>query len=168
MELWKNIVGFDGYQVSSWGRVKSYKTYKSGKMLKIRINDRGYSVVPLRKNGKKFLKTVHRLVLENFNPIKNMNQLEVNHKDENKQNNSLDNLEWMTHIQNVNYGTAKLRKSKSQSEKVICIDTGIVYDSMRIASETTGINYGNISSACNHRIKTAGGYHWEKFVDNQS
>ena len=166
LELWKDIIGFDKYQVSSWGRVKSYKRCKSGKILKNTINNRGYSLVPLYKNGKKYLKSVHRLVLENFNPIENMSQLEVNHKDENKQNNNLDNLEWITHKQNVNYGTAKIRKSTKQSEKIICIDTGIIYDSIRIASETTGINYGNISSACNHRIKTAGGYHWAKYTNN--
>lgn len=168
MELWKDIIDFDGYQVSSYGRVMSYKQCKSGKILKNRINDRGYSLVSLRKNGKKYFKSVHRLVLENFNPVENMSQLEVNHKDENKQNNNLDNLEWMTHKQNINYGTAKTRSSAAQSEKIICIDTGIVYDSMRMASEITGINYGNISSVCNHRIKTAGGYRWEKYTNNQN
>lgn len=168
MELWKDIIDFDGYQVSSYGRVMSYKQCKSGKILKNRINDRGYSLVSLRKNGKKYFKSVHRLVLENFNPVENMSQLEVNHKDENKQNNNLDNLEWMTHKQNINYGTAKTRRSVALSEKIICIDTGIVYDSMRMASEITGINYGNISSVCNHRIKTAGGYRWEKYTNNQN
>lgn len=161
-EIWKDIKDFDGYQVSSLGRIKSFKQDKDGKLLKIAVGNRGYSVVSLHKDGKGYRKTIHRLVLENFLPIPNMDSMEVNHKDENKQNNCLENLEWLTHKDNVNYGTGKERSARKQAQKIMCVETGEIFDSMRIASEKSNINYGNISSACSNPNRTAGGFHWIK------
>lgn len=81
--------------------------------------------------------------------------------DENKLNNSVDNLEWCNRTYNNNYGTHKQKVSYAMSKKVICIETGIIYDSITFASESTGINRTGISKVVTGERKTAGGYHWK-------
>lgn len=122
-EQWKPIKGYEGfYEVSSFGRVKSIKrvVYKTNgkkmtvneRILKTYIN-KGYEYVDLCKKAIYEHKKVHRLVAESFipNPI---NLPFVNHKDENKINNKLTNLEWCTPIYNANYGNAKLKLREAQ------------------------------------------------------
>lgn len=115
-EVWKDIKNYEGlYQISTYGRVKSFprkgalrkekvlKPYKDGKNY--------YFVVGLHKDGKKQYKLIHRLVADAFIP--NPNNLPiVNHKDENKENNNVDNLEWCTYKYNSNYGNARMLMSK--------------------------------------------------------
>ena len=93
MELWKNIVGFNGkYQISSWGRVRNAET---GKMIAPYKNSKGYLKVGLCLNNKSVKFRVNRLVALAFVP--NPYGLpQVNHKDGNKENNSYTNLEWTT------------------------------------------------------------------------
>ena len=107
-EIWKDISGFEGvYEISSYGRVRSVK---SGRILSTSKcgGCRGYISVCLSKNGKRYGKLVHRLVAEAF--IENTDNLpEVNHKDEDKSNNRVDNLEFCDHKYNMNYGTRNIR-----------------------------------------------------------
>ena len=166
-EIWKYIENFPQYQVSNLGRILSLKNPKKPKILKGRITKKGYHQVHLHDiNGKSYSKQVHRLVLETFSPKVDMKLLEVNHKDENKLNNNLSNLEWVTHTENVNYGTYSQRKSASQSDTIYCIETQKYYSSMRQASEETGVDYGNISLACSSG-RTAGGYHWKNLTNKR-
>ena len=112
METWKDVVGFEGmYQVSNLGRIKSlnYSRTNKEKIMKPSLTTNGYLRVVLRKDGKSFTRAVHRLVAEAFLP--NVDNLEeVNHKDECKTNNSLNNLEWCNRKYNINYGTARQRR----------------------------------------------------------
>lgn len=169
-EVWKDIVGYEGYyQVSNMGRIRSVDriiTCADGrirrcksKILKSAKNQNGYLLVALGKDGKKKTFRVHRLVAEAFIPNPD-NKPEVNHKDEDKTNNCVDNLEWMTSKENNNYGTANQRRSKTLSKMVICIETGVVYKSMMEVEKQTGILNGSISMACKGKYQTAGGYHW--------
>lgn len=106
MSKWKVIEEFPNYAVSNIGRIKRIKKGRNtyiGKILKNVETEDGYFIVNLYKNNKGSSKYIHRLVLEIFNPIKNMNILEVNHKDGNKENNNLSNLEWLTQIENINH-----------------------------------------------------------------
>lgn len=105
-EIWKDIKGYEElYQVSNLGRVKSLP--KSGKnnailkerILKLRINDNGYCIVDLYKNKSRKVKKVHRLVMESF--IGENKYLDIKHKDGNKQNNKLENLEYCTRQENM-------------------------------------------------------------------
>ena len=100
-EVWKPVLDFDGYEVSSYGRIWSNKKHiimSPGKQKS------GYYIVCFQKGGKSYTKSVHRLVAEAFIPNPN-NLPQVNHKDENKGNNTVENLEWCTSEYNINYGT---------------------------------------------------------------
>lgn len=112
MEIWKDIQGFENmYQVSNIGKIKSLertiKTKKGFLRVKERILDgskdtKGYLQVELKKDGKRNIKVIHRLVAEAFIPnIDNKEQ--VNHKDGNKLNNNVDNLEWVTCQENIQH-----------------------------------------------------------------
>lgn len=162
----KLIEGYDDYMVSSDGKVWSLK-YGKTKELKPRSDKDGYLRVCLCTNGQIAQKLVHRLVAEAFitNPD---NKPQVNHEDEDKTNNCVDNLEWCNAEYNTNYGTRNERITKglvgnnNASKAVVCLETGVVYPSAHEASRQTCINRPNISACCNGKRKTAGGYHWAK------
>lgn len=175
-EIWKDIKGFEGlYQVSNIGRVKSLsRTVRSNtcgfRELPERIlsnckSSCGYNLVVLCKNGRRYNKMVHRLVAETF--IYNPNDYkEVNHKDENKLNNIVTNLEWCNRKYNANYGTGIERCSKQKWKPVVMLDkisNNVIqeFGSAREASLNTGVNYKSISSVCRGRNKTAGGFNWK-------
>lgn len=114
--IWKDIGGYEGiYQISNFGEVMRLMSYDSrnhlrnSKILKQRKNKYGYMVVGLHKNGKENKYLVHRLVAQTFIPNSN-NFPEINHIDENKQNNSIPNLEWCDRKYNVNYGNAQKKR----------------------------------------------------------
>ena len=125
-EIWKDIEGYEGlYQVSNFGRIKSLPRYHKTKssycskerILKTIHNDRGYEMVGLSKNWKKKKIFVHRLVAETF--IENPNNYkQVNHINEmEKDNNTVENLEWCNCKYNCNYGTRNERIRRSKSVK---------------------------------------------------
>lgn len=115
-EIWKDIPEYEGlYQVSDLGRVRSLNYNQTGeiKLLKQSTNKKGYKQISLYKNGKEKKYRVHRLVAIAFLPNPN-NYKEVNHKDECKSNNNMNNLEWCTREYNINYGTVRKRISESK------------------------------------------------------
>lgn len=119
-ENWKDINGYENsYQVSDLGNVRSVNRvcngrHLNGKLMKPVMDEDGYLKVHLSKNGKATYYFVHRIVAENF--IENPNGLkEINHKDENKTNNRVDNLEWCSTKYNINYGHRNKKVSKALS-----------------------------------------------------
>ena len=161
-ERWLEVDDFHDSWVSDLGRIKSCRRSKDGIILKQRLNKKGYCFVGMSdNNNKKHFVQVHRIVLKTFNPVENMDQLEVNHKDEVKTNNCLSNLEWVTRIENIMYGTGRQRRAESQKMKIKCIQNGIIYDSMKEAVDELGINYGNLSSHCSGRLKSVNGFSFE-------
>ena len=158
-EIWKDIKDYEGlYQVSNLGRVKRITT---GRVLKPLKHANGYLMVKLSKNSIVYTKTVHRLVAEAFIPNPE-HKSEINHIDENKTNNSLDNLEWMTRKENINHGTRTERMSKTQSIPIITtnIKTGESKEfyGARECARQLGLTHGNITSVIKGRYKQTGGY----------
>lgn len=171
MEIWKDIKGYEGYyQVSSYGRVRSLeRTSTTGQHLRDTImkncNDRGgYAFVGLWKDGKKRNFKIHRLVLENFKPIEEMEKLDCNHVDEDKTNNRLENLEWMTRKENLNYGSHNKRISEAHSKPILCVELNRVFDSITSASKTFNYDRGNIWRVLDRPDRTACGYHWKRVM----
>lgn len=162
-EIWKEIDFAPGYFVSNFGKVKSTK-FKNERMLKLNKKKNGYLEVGLivEKNCRKWF-LVHRLVAIVFNRIDHFENFEVNHKDENKDNNRIDNLEWVQSKENCNYGTRNFRISiHKECKPVECVETGIIYKSFSEASKKTNINKSRINMCCTgyRNAQTAGGYHW--------
>lgn len=173
MNEWKDVVGFEGlYLVNNQGEVKSVERMKQNNKGTQFVNERilvltpdkdGYLRVCLSKNGRSYVKAVHRLVAEAFIP--NPYGLPVvNHINEDKKDNRVENLEWCTVQYNTMYGTGKIRASIKQGKPVVQIDMNdniiAEFYSMGIASKTTGIPQPNIFKVCNGERNTAGGYKW--------
>lgn len=174
-EIWRPIKGYeDYYDVSSYGNVRSVdrlvtysdgrKHLHKGRILSPEKNRCGYLFCVLCKNSKQKSSKVHRLVAEAFLPNPD-NLPEVNHKDENKANNCVENLEWCTRSYNVNYGTAIQRSVEKHSKPVLQIDletNQIIakYQSANEAGRQTNLSQGNISNCCNGKLKTYKGFKW--------
>ena len=143
------------YQVSNFGRVRSlnYRRSNQIKILKTKAN-KGYLQVGLCKDSQREVFSVHRLVATVFIP--NPDCLpEVNHLDEDKCNNNVNNLEWVTSKENIEYSKAK---------KVLCIETGQIFLSTNDIERILGLNQSSIGKCCRGERKTCGGYHWQ-YVD---
>lgn len=109
-EQWKAIPGYEGlYEASTLGKIRSVYRYR--RVLKPMISSTGYERVDLFNNKKRKQYSVHRLVAMTFIPNPEGKPI-VNHMDENKLNNSADNLEWVTHVENCHYGTAIARRTE--------------------------------------------------------
>ena len=160
MEEWRDIEGYEGlYQVSNEGRVRNVKR---NKVRSFSDNGCGYYNVLLSKNGNKTPHYVHRLVAEAFIPNPN-NLPEVNHKNEDKTLNTVENLEWCTSKYNMNYGTARERTSEKQRKKVYqYTKDGVlvrVWDGVNI-TKNYGYDTSSVSNCCNGIRKTHKGYKW--------
>lgn len=166
-EIWKPIPGFDNYEVSNLGRVKSlfdgrHKIFRE-KILKPTPDRKGYLFVFLCKEGKKKRFRVHRLVASAFleNP-KNLEQ--VNHKDECKTNNRVENLEWCDARYNTNYGTRIERVAKAKSKKVLQFTkNGEFVREWQSMNECgrRGFHQGNVWSCCRGEQKSHKGFIWK-------
>lgn len=168
MEQWKDIKGYEGkYQVSSLGREKSVeRTSTTGqhlheKIMKTCKDVGGYDFIGLWKDGKKKNHKIHRLVLENFKPVESMVTLDCNHIDENKDNNCLDNLEWLTRKENLNYGTHNKKISEAHSLGILCVELNERFDSIQSAAKRFNHSRANIWRVLDKPDRTACGYHWK-------
>jgi hypothetical protein len=99
MEEWKTLERIPKYEVSNYGKIRSTKNGKV-KLLKVCVNNWGYELVCLSDGKKRYTSYIHRLVAEVFIPTTNK-ALVVNHKDKNKKNNIVNNLEWTTVMENM-------------------------------------------------------------------
>ena len=169
-EIWLPIEGYENlYEVSNLGRVRSLertvirkngvKLKVSGKILKPRVN-KGYLFVTLCKNGIGRNCYLHRLVSTAFIPNPN-NLPQVNHLSEDKLNNSVENLEWCSAKENINYGTRNKRSSEKLQKPVLCVELNQIFPSLTDAAKHCNVTLSNLSWVLTGRSKTAGGYHFE-------
>ena len=116
-QIWKDIKGFEGlYQISNYGEVKSLMFIngvikKPREKFLFKSTRSGYYVVNLCKNGKRISKQIHRLVAEAFIPNPDGKKI-VNHKDYNRKNNYVENLEWVTQKENVMWSAERMKKPR--------------------------------------------------------
>lgn len=168
-EIWKDIQGHNGlYQVSNLGRIRSF-FYNNVRILKQSNTKDGYKKISLQKDRKWKVYLVHRLVAQAFIPNPN-NLPQVNHKDEDKTNNCVDNLEFCSHEYNMNYGTRNERMSKtkinlpSRSKPVLqfTLDGTFIkeYPSQKEVERQIGVYHGEISLCCNGKRHSSGGFIW--------
>lgn len=165
MEIWKDIIGYEGkYKISDRGFVKSISYNRTGKerILSERIID-GYNQVALYKDGKVKNKYVHRLVAENFIPNPN-NLKEVNHIDGNKLNNCVENLEWVSAKQNSTHAVmSKLRILPTYKviQKTVRGEFVKQWNSVHEISSYYGYDSSVIYKCCENKLDTAYGFKWE-------
>lgn len=169
-EKWKDIPGYEGkYQASTLGRIRNIphliKANKDGGVRytklyykKLTTGWHGYVYVSLSKDGEQKTHLLHRLIADTFLP--NPNKLPaVNHKDGNKKNNCITNLEWCTDSENQIH--ASINGLFKKTKKVRCIETGDIYRNSCEAERETGISSRTIRNVCCGKGYTAGGYKWE-------
>lgn len=151
-EVWKTIKESSVYQISNLGNIRSISIKldkdrhitKEYKILKPCYNSRGYLDVTLKINKNKVHKVIHRLVAEAFIPNPN-NYEYVNHKDENKSNNNVENLEWCNHKYNCNYGTTIERSANKRSSVIVRIVSNKLYIYRRAAIAAKLLQMNDIS-----------------------
>ena len=171
-EIWKPIKGYEGlYEVSNYGRIRSFDTYRKGRngsirfckgrILKFHTHQQGYLYVGLWKNNKHKTYKVHRLVAQAFLPNPH-NYPCVNHKDENKTNNNVDNLEWCTYEYNNKYGKMQVIKNK-QKKPVIQYDlqNNFIREYESIwETGYFGFDRNKVNMCCRGKRKTHKGFLW--------
>lgn len=149
----KLIEGYDGkYGITEDGQVFSFN---KNRFLKQQTTEKGYKTIMLSKSSKYKSHRVHRLVAQAYLPNPD-NLPEVNHKDEDKTNNSVSNLEWCTKDYNLCYGSRALL-----NKPVYCVELDKTFLSAGVASKELHIKDYCIRYCCKGRFKIAGGYHWK-------
>ena len=173
-EIWMPVIGYEGlYEVSNLGRVRSLDREArhsscggvrilKGKVIKPQMGVGGYLRVCISKDGKGKMFSVHRLVYSAFNGAI-PHDMQVNHIDEDKTNNRLENLNLMTPKQNSNWGTHIQRVAKAKSKPVVAIDdTGnvVLEFSSAMDAERQGFDHSNLAACCLGKRRTHRGYRW--------
>lgn len=173
-EVWKDIKGYERlYQISNFGNVRSLdrvfyqknpwgfcSTFKyKGRKISPTTNRNGYYYVDLTNRQKRKRFYVHRLVAESFIP-KDCNRPHINHKDLNKKNNNVENLEWCSREENMRHAV-KNNAIKYKSKEVRCIETGKIFKSVSAASKIINRHPHNLRSTINGYSHTCAGFHWE-------
>lgn len=164
--MWRAIDGYENiYEISDSGEVRRIDT---GYILKGHINPDGYHRVTLTVSGKSKIFLLHRLIAIAFIPNPYGYPC-VNHKDENKSNNSINNLEWCTYRYNLNFGTRNSRANQSRKKPILQFskDGEFIkeWESVTDLKIATGMDITHVSSCCRGKRKTANGYIW-KYKNN--
>lgn len=170
-EVWKDIENYEGlYQVSNLGRVRSLDRKDAqghrlkGKVLSSGLNSRGYLIVILYRDGGTKNKTVHRLVASAFIPNPD-NLPQINHRDEDKTNNAVSNLEWCSALYNMRYGTHSERVAKALERPIYVIADSnhrYYFDSIKKASELIGLKRSTVSECVRGKLKHHHGFSFEQ------
>lgn len=164
VEVWKDVDGYEGrYQVSNYGRVRS--TIKRYRYLSYKIDRYGYYAIALSYGGKMKHFTVHRLVAQAFLPKWHKTDTQVNHKNEIKIDNRVENLEWCNAKYNSNYGTRIERVAEHRKKPILQYSTAGEFikewDSATDAARFYNKRKSDIYTCCKGKQQTAYGYKWK-------
>lgn len=157
MVEWRKIHDYENYEVSESGDIRNSKT---GRILKQGTHRQGYSLVWLSNAGKRHGKSVHRLVAEAFIPNPD-NKPQINHRDGNKSNNKINNLEWNTGSENTIHAYRKLSFEGRPKSPVRIIETGEIFNSIKECANAINGNSGNICSCMRGQLDSYRGLHFE-------
>lgn len=163
-EIFVEVKGYDGkYLVSNQGNMKTRSRYDKTKYILLKGWKEGHGYIRVELNGKPHM--VHRIVAEHFIPNPH-NKETVNHKNEVKDDNRVENLEWMTKAENNNYGTRNARTGKALEKPILKVNpqTGEILKRYSRCLDVVkdGFNKGSVGRcANNHGLKTTGGYAWK-------
>ena len=135
-EKWAPCKDIERYEASSEGNIRNTK---SGRIMKKSVDKHGYETVCLHEYGKQYTKKVHRLVAEAFTD-EDISELDVTHKDHNRQNNRLDNLVVRTRHEIIADTYLNGRKQTHKMRPIQCVETGEVFESITAASEAMGLS----------------------------
>ena len=163
IEIWKPIKDFENiYEISNLGKVRNIK---KNKIKETWIDNFGYVCVSLYKNNKKYNRKLARLLAETFIPNPE-NKPTVDHIDRNKLNNDLSNLRWADYtLQNKNRKIGHINGKREQ--KVICIDTGKIFNSITEASNYYNISIASINMCCRGKTKTSNKLMWQYYEEKE-
>lgn len=181
-EIWRDIPGFEGeYQVSTMGNVRTIEHlvpwrgrlyHVKSKLIKKQIGTKGYIIVRVHKNGVGKTLKVHKLIKNTFHGPNPKDKPEINHIDENKDNNSISNLEFCDSDYNNNYGTRNERIKETLRKQLKPINQYDInhnfikrWESSIDIQETLGIKSHLITRCCRGVGKTVHGFVW-KYVDD--
>ena len=161
-EAWKPVVGYEKiYEVSNLGNIRRVLPNNKYRYRKNHYGNRKYYEVILSKDNKIKLCLVHRLVAAAFIP--NPDGLpQVNHKDGNRLNNKVENLEWCSAKENQLHSRRVLLNAV---RPVYCVEKNKIYPSMALAAEETGADISHIWKTVKGIREKAGGYHWQATQD---
>ena len=158
-EVWKDIKNYEGlYEVSNFGNVRSlnYNHTNKIKILKPHKNQKGYYLVSLCKNGEVKSHSVARLVAMAF--ISNPNNYpQVNHKDEDKTNNKVENLEWCNNQYNKRFSSAKQVMGISKDGRRTILLEAVIDGNL------LGYKQSEISNAANGKFHKLGNHRYKDF-----
>ena len=152
--MWKTIETYPDYEVNTQGEVRRKNNKR---LLKPCITPSGYYRVNLRKNKKSYTAYIHRLVAEAF-LSKAIDHIEVNHKDGDKSNNHVENLEWTTHAQNVQHAFSELKRQPSRGRKkikVVFMDgKELIFETQVACAQYFNVDPTTIRDYLNHSSKS--------------
>lgn len=185
-EIWKQIDGFEGrYYVSNYGRVmvkggtryknQKHKTNAPDRIIKFNRNNSGYLTVGLgrRVDGTRRTRTVHKLVALAFIPNPN-GYPEINHKDENKDNNCVWNLEWCSHKQNIYHNNKSAIERGSEKQRKYfgqySLDGELikVWHGFKKLGRETDYHRANVSKCCKGLLDSYKGYVWKYLTEEEA
>lgn len=159
MEIWKPLRNFPSYNGSSEGRIMNIRTQR---ILKTFINDKGREQVCLRKNNRQYTVSVHKVIADTFlgeNP-----GMDVRHKDLNRSNNRVSNLEWCTRQETISSSFERGNRLPNHRTEIRVVETGEIYESVAACSRDTGCSSSEIFKCMAGTVPHVKGLHFERII----
>lgn len=157
MEIWKPLRNFPSYNGSTEGRIINVRTQH---ILKPTIDAKGYAIVGLRKNNKIYTRRVHRVLADTY--YGEHPGMDVRHKDENRLNNRVDNLIWVTRSETMKHAYEKGTKKFWRQIPIRVVESGNVYNTMKDCAIDIGCDPSDIRRYLLGERKSVKGYHFER------